>query len=206
MSRFAFIVAVSIAGTIILPGGSLAAQGGTPAAGTQTTASCTDVTPRDAQFFQSLATPAAATPPGNTSASGATPAPFAMPEGEPADDATITELTTLYQQLVDCLNQGDYLRAYALYSDDYLLRNLSQDQIAGMAATPVAAEESQRVSFGGVLDARMLEDGRVGALVTTHSEQAGDLIVFTIVRREGDQLLIDDEQVVEAEIQATPAA
>jgi len=129
-----------------------------------------------------------------------------MPEGEPADDATVTELTTLYQQLVDCLNQGDYLRAYALYSDDYLLRNLSQDQIAGMAATPVPTDESQRVSFGGVLDARMLEDGRVGALVTTRNAQTGDLIIFTIVRREGDQLLIDDEEVVETEMQATPAA
>lgn len=206
MSRFTLLVALSIAGTTILPGGALAAQEATPAAGAQATASCADVTPRDAQFFQSLATPAAATPPGNEPTSGATPTPFAMPEGEPADDATVTELTTLYQQLVDCLNQGDYLRAYALYSDDYLLRNLSQDQIAGMAATPVAAEESQRVSFGGILDARTLEDGRVAALITTHSEQAGDLIVFTIVRREGDQLLIDDEQVVESEIQATPAA
>src|SRR3954467_6289058 len=126
MSRFAFLVALSIAGTTILPGGTLAAQGGTPAAGAQATASCADVTPRDAQFFQSLATPAAATPPGNASASGATPTPFAMPEGEPADDATITGITSLYEQLVDCLNQGDYLRAYALYSDDYLLRNLSQ--------------------------------------------------------------------------------
>jgi hypothetical protein len=130
-----------------------------------------------------------------------------MPEGQPADDATVAEVTALYEQLVDCLNQGDYLRAYALYSDDYLLRNLSQGQIASMAATPVPVQESQRVSFGGILDARRLEDGRVGALITTHSEQAGDLVLFTIVRREGDQLLIDDEQVVETEMQlATPAA
>jgi hypothetical protein len=200
-------LALSIAGPTILPGGTLAAQEGTPTAGAQTSASCADVTPRDEHFFQSLSTPAAATPPGTPSDAGAAPTPFAMPEGEAADDATVAALTALYEQLIDCLNQGEYLRVYALYSDDYLLRNLSPEAIAGLAATPEPVEESTRVGFGGILDARVLEDGRVAALITTQSAQSGDLLLFTIVRREGDRLLIDDEQVVEAEVPAaTPAA
>ena len=52
-----------------------------------------------------------------------------MPEGDVVDEETSAAVTALYQQLIACLNEGDFLRAYALYTDDYLVRNLSEEAI-----------------------------------------------------------------------------
>jgi hypothetical protein len=191
---------------------AVAAQEGTPAA---ETVSCTAVEPRDAAFFDALAaTPAADSEQGTPTAEGsaATPGPFTMPEGEAGDEAVVAEVTALYQQLIACLNAGDYLRAYALYSDEYLIRNLREETIAALEATPVPTEASQQSEFGSVLDARLLEDGRIAALVTTSNPQSGDVVLFAILRRDEDRLLIDEEQVVEMAMAspvsgaATPAA
>lgn len=185
------------------------AQSGTPAAGSGD-ASCASVEPRDASFFEAVAATPAADADQGTPAQG-TPTPFTMPAGEPADEETIAAVTVLYQQLVDCLNAGDYLRAYALYTDDYLLRNLTAEAIGQLEATPVPSEAAMQTSFGSVLDARLLPDGRVAALVTTSNPQSGDIVIFATLRRDGDRLLIDEEQVVEAAAAtpvgaATPAA
>lgn len=203
MRRMALAGLVALIGVAILPIVSAAAQGSTPAAGAG--ASCGEVTPRDAAFFQAVAaTPGAATPQSNAQGAAATPTPFAMPEGAAADDATVAEITQLYQQLIACLNAGDYLRAYALYSDEYLRRNLGQEAIADLAATPIPVEASQQSTFGGVLDARVLGDDRLAALISTRNAQAGELLVFATLRRVDGRLVIDDEQVVEAEITGTP--
>jgi hypothetical protein len=198
-----FVIAVAT-----VPAAPLAAQSGTPATDAQGAASCADVEPRDAEFFRALSgTPAAATAEGaNAQGAAATPTPFAMPEGEPADEAVLAEVTALYEQLIACLNAGEYLRAYALYSDEYLERNLSEEILDTLQATPVPAEESMQSEFGGVLEARLLEDGRVGALVSTSNPQSGEVLVFAILRRDDDRMRIDEEQVVEAEgLPATPA-
>jgi hypothetical protein len=65
--------------------------------------------------------------------------------------------------------------------------------------------------LGGVLDARVLEDDRIGALLTTRNPQSGEVLIFAILSRDGDRLLIDEEQVVEvagpvASPMGTPAA
>ena len=178
-----------------------------PAAGQ--VASCEDVEPRDAAFFEAVAaTPEAGATPGipEQENAGATPTPFAMPEGETADEATVAAVSTLYQQLIACLNAGDYLRAYALYTDDYLVRNLSEEAITRLEATPVPTDEAMRSEFGGLLDARILEDGRIAALVTITNPQTGDVLIHAILREEEGRLRIDDEVVVESEIAATPAS
>jgi hypothetical protein len=108
--------------------------------------------------------------------------------------------------LIACLNVGDFLRAYALYTDDYLLRNLSEEAIARLQATPVPTDESMRSEFGGLLDARLLEDRRVAALVTISNPQSGDVLIHAILREEDGRLRIDDEVVVESEVSATPAS
>jgi hypothetical protein len=189
--------------------GAVAAQNGTPAAGTAMNGSCAQVQPRDAAFFRQLpATPAAQREQTTSQAASpaASPAPFAMPEGTPADDATVAAVGALYQELIDCLNQGDYLRAYALYTDNYLQRNLSAEAIAKLAATPVPTEEAQQSAFGSVLDARQLDDGRVAALVTTANPQTGETVIFSILVRDGETLRIDEEQVVESAVEGSPAA
>jgi hypothetical protein len=178
-----------------------------PAAGES--ASCEAIEPRDAAFFETVAgTPETSTSEGvpDQEMAGATPTPVAMPEGDPADEATVAAVTELYQQLVGCLNAGDFLRAYALYTDDYLVRNLSEEAITRLDATPVPSEASTRSEFGGLLDARMLEDGRVAALVTISNPQTGEVLIQALLREEEGRLRIDDEAVVESEGIATPGS
>ncbi len=169
-------------------------------------ASCADVEPRDAAFFQQVAaTPMAeGQDAAEDSASPvASPSAFTMPEGEAAGEEAVAEVTALYEQLIACLNAGDYLRAYAFYSDEYLQRNLSAEAIASLEATPVPVEESTQTEFGSVLDARMLEDGRIAALVLTSNAQTGDTVLFSILSQGDQGWRIDDEAVVEVEA-ATP--
>lgn len=178
--------------------GPALAQEGTPAA-TAPSASCDDVQPRDVAFFSGLAaTPAAEQ---DRAVSQATPASETAAdmtlEGETADEQTTNEVAMVYTQLVDCLNQGDYLRAYALYTDDYLQRNLSEELISSLHATPVPVEESTQSEFRGVLDARLMEDDQIGALVLVSNPQSGDTVIRSILIRDGDHLRILDEMPVE---------
>jgi hypothetical protein len=196
-----------------LTGNSVSAQAGTPTTDSNV-ASCASIDPRDAAFLRELAATSAADSKQQSTGQGAdaaTPAPFAMPEGQPADSAVIAEVTTLYQHLIVCLNAGDFLRAYALYSDEYLVRNLTAEAINSLGATPVPTQASMQSEFGSVLDARLMEDGRIAVLVTTSNPQSGDLVLFAVLRRDGERLLIDEEEVVEVaaaspEDAATPSS
>jgi hypothetical protein len=192
------------------------AQDATPAGDAQTV-SCEEIEPRDPASFEGMqGTPGADDAAGDEGADPepASPTPFTMPEGEPADEAAIADVAHVYEQLIACLNAGDFLRAYALYTDEYLLRNLSEEALGELAATPSPVEESMQSEFGGVLEAVLLEDSRIAALVTVSNPQTGDIIIQSILTRDGDRLRIEDEAVVEAEstetsdVQAegTPAA
>ena len=183
------------------------AQEGTPDAA----ATCEAIEPRDAEFFANLAQSAEATPADASAGQEeqrpeASPVSAQLPDGEVADDATIAEVTALYETLIDCLNRADYLRAYALYSEEYLLVNLSADALAQLDATPVPVESSTQTAFGGVLDARVLEDGAIAALVTTNNPNTGELLIKSTMTREDDGLRITEEFVVEAATPATPDA
>ena len=205
--RFSLFVMISL---LTLGTGQIAkSQEASPSPPAGQAASCEDVEPRDAAFFEAVAaTPESGATPGipEQENTGATPTPFAMPEGETADEATVAAVSTLYQQLIACLNAGDYLRAYALYTGDYLVRNLSEEAITRLEATPVPTDEAMRSEFGGLLDARILEDGRIAALVTITNPQTGDVLIHAILREEEGRLRIDDEAVVESEVAATPAS
>ena len=199
------IVAVALLG--IGFGQPVFAQEARPATGAAPTSSCEALEPRDAAYFADLAGSSAATPAQDGEAqpaTGATPVSAELTEGELADDATVAEVTGLYETLIDCLNRGDYLRAYALYSDDYLLTNLSEDILGDLEATPTPVDESTQSEFGGVLEARVLDDGRFQALVTTSNPLSGDVIIKSTLTREDEGLRIAEEVVVEAATPATP--
>ena len=185
------------------------AQESTPADGAEPSATCDAVEPRDAQFFAGLADSPEATPADEQQAAdqasgGGTPVTAELPDGEIADDATVAEIAGLYETLIDCLNGGDYLRAYALYTEDYLLRNLSEEALAQLEATPIPVDESTQSEFGGILEARVLDDGSIAALVTTSNPLSGDVIIRSTLVREDNVLRIDEETVVEAATPATP--
>lgn len=135
------------------------------------------VPPRPVAQMQSLvATPAA------------TPAPVVAPPppavGTPADLATAEEIAAVYREAVACLNAGNFARAYALYSDDYVRRILAGAAahtgidpalVAIVIATPSPSPPmtwTAIVAQGGV---ELLPDGRASAVfVTVAVQQSAD--------------------------------
>jgi plastocyanin len=128
-------------------------------------------------------------------------------EGEDADEATIQAVTQTYRELVACLNAGEFLRIYALYTDDYLRRTLSESGIdlEQMQATP-APDRQELTALAGVSDVRQLAGGRVVARVETISIPDGvSSVIQAVLEPVDDRLLIADETVVDATA-ATPTA
>lgn len=152
----------------------------------------------------------------------ATPVDFAPPEGEPADEQTVAEITAAIRNITACHNAGDYLAGMGGLTDDFIIHQVGQslfdeDFVAAMTSEPVPlAEEDQTV----ILDVRsvtVLDDGSVAALFdytspTPHEEGINgvetDLFVFVNV--DGSWLLNAVVENVEGthgpEGIATPAA
>jgi hypothetical protein len=101
------------------------------------------------------------------------PTPFAMPEGQEADEATIAAITAAVREYIACVNAGDYARALALYSDRALRDLLGEafangataQQILDSLGTAQPLPDDQRTLIYGIDDVRVLPDGRVAALV-----------------------------------------
>ncbi|HEX5992106.1 MAG TPA: cupredoxin domain-containing protein, partial [Thermomicrobiales bacterium] len=106
-----------------------------------------------------------------------------------------------------CLNAGEFLRIYALYTDNYLRRTLNDGGIdlQQIQATP-APDRQVMTALVGVSDVRQLAGGRVAARVETTSSPEGTAsVIQAVLEPVEDRLLIADETVVDAAA-ATPAA
>jgi hypothetical protein len=131
-----------------------AASDATPTAYDTDPARCT-VEPRTLENLESIlhaATPAA---------------PTQRPvSGDPIDLGSDTgrAVTATIETLIACLNAGDRLRAYALYTDAYLTTILQPGDLPPVATPqPVDADERTRII---AIDLRALADGRARATVT----------------------------------------
>jgi hypothetical protein len=184
------------------------AQEATPAAGEVVDPSECQVGPRSVESIQQLV----GTPP----AGGveATPEGMVIAEltGEEADEATVEAVTATYRELVACLNAGDFLRIYALYTDDYVFRHFAEraQDLEQLQATPSPNSE-QPTALVGVSNVRVIEDDRVAARVETHDPRLdGNIVIDAILAQVGDRFLIDVETVAEAPTddaaEATPAS
>ena len=128
-------------------------------------------------------------------------------EGEDADEATVQAVTQTYRELVACLNAGEFLRIYALYTDDYLRRTLADSgmDLQQLQATP-APDRQETTALVGVSEVRQLAGGRVTARVETTSSPEGTAsAVQSVLETVEDRFLIADETVVDAAA-ATPQA
>lgn len=102
----------------------------------------------------------------------ATRTPGVVPEGEPADTETTAAVTAVVRELVGCYNAGELLRAYGLYTDQYLRRlfnrqgGFSHDIYDSLATPEPAADTSKHTAILEIKDVRKLDDGTVGATVT----------------------------------------
>lgn len=124
--------------------------------------------------------------------------------GEAADQETIEAVTATYREMVACLNAGEYLRIYALYTDDYVRRNLAEggETLEALYATPVPRGE-QSTALVSVRDVRLVEGDLVAARVETYDPTVGGTIIIdALLVPSGDRYLIDAETVVDAPTEA----
>jgi ketosteroid isomerase-like protein len=139
---------------------------------------------------------------------GATPAhrvvdgtvvyPPDLPAGFPADAATVAAVTAVWREFYACVNAGDFLRQAALVSEDGIRLRYAHADVQGLAlavagdGTPVPAD---RQAFARPLyEVRVLEDGRVGALIDVGDPAAPEYegrnhVIFV---EEGGRWLIDE--------------
>lgn len=113
--------------------------------------------------------------------------PFALPNGEPADDETIAAIEATMRQILDCGATGDFLLVLAGFSPEvvgelFLGAGAPEEDIADpvgelvdalTAGDPTPEAEDERSVLVGVREVTDLGDGRVGALVDTGD--AGEL-------------------------------
>ena len=192
MKRLAVVVFALVA---LLLGPSLArAQEATPSPegifGFPDPAECTVAARTAAELEAIVATPAAATP-------EATPSELAeMPEGVPADAATVAEVLSTLREAVACINTGDDLKIIQFYSDDLIRRLLGNAPLGQLEqeGTPVPLTEEQMTELIAISGMVMLPDGRVAVVVTgddhTNPAPATDTIFYFV--KVGDRWLIDD--------------
>lgn len=126
----------------------------------------------------------------------ASPAPFVAPEGEPADAASAAGVTATAEELFACYKANEFLRIFALFTDDYLLRaiaaeGMTEEGLGFLAADLDARPEDERESVS-VRDIRVLTDGRIGAYLIVQNPAAAAAADYTFFVLEGDRFLIDD--------------
>jgi plastocyanin len=196
------LAALTVLSMLLFAHPAVIAQDATPAAGEVIDPAECQVEPRSTEELQQLVGTASE---GTEATPGAAQA--GSMEGEDADEATVQAVTQTYRELVACLNGGQFLRVYALYTDDYLRRTLADGGIdlEQFEATP-APDQRETTALVGVSDVRQLAGGQVTARVeTTSSPEGVATVIQSVLEPVGDRLLIADEAVVDAAA-ATPEA
>lgn len=196
------LAALTVLSMVLFAHPAVTAQDATPAAGEVIDPAECQVEPRTVEELEQLI---------GTAGEGEEATPEAAQagsmEGEDADEATVQAVTQTYRELVACLNAGEFLRVYALYTDDYLRRTLADSgmDLAQLQATP-APDQRETTALVGVSEVRQLAGGQITARVETSSSPEGVATVIQgVLEQVEDRLLIADETVVDATA-ATPQA
>jgi hypothetical protein len=115
----------------------------------------------------------------------------ALPDGsDDVDEATRAATTAVVEELIACVNQGDLLRAFALYDDAYLRRLIDPEglmsesiavELGKTFATPEARDATKATVLERVILIRRLDDGSVAVVFETRGG----------VDRDQDELQID---------------
>jgi hypothetical protein len=121
------------------------------------------------------------------------PAPYTDQVGTPADQATIDSVTATIMEFGACVNAGKFLNNANLYTEagfaeDYTYAGGDFLDFIASGTRPASLEEAYVVF--SVADVLVLQDGRVGAIVTFGLDaiHGSDYLIFTKV---GDRYLID---------------
>jgi hypothetical protein len=123
----------------------------------------------------------------------ATTGGLTIPEGTPADLELGAAMEATVRTWLACQNAGEQLRAWALFSDGYLVRLLSRHggtPDASLATPAPPAEDA--ATLLEVRDERILPDGRSGATVTiAYPSVPMPKTFFFTFTGSADNLLID---------------
>ena len=132
-----------------------------------------------------------------------------LPAGSPASPESVNAVVALEQEFAACLNQQDWPRVMALLTGSgmrTLLEGSDRSAAELMRSTPVPLSQDEAewgmsgmMQIAEVRDVRVLDDGRLGAIVVwddPESPGAWAETLFHTYERVGDRLLLDEEIVV----------
>jgi hypothetical protein len=126
--------------------------------------------------------------------------------GVPAGSQTIAAVTVVIREVIAAFNAGLTMRAFVNFTDDHFRRSgpLPEEEIAMLRAPahPLPAEDQE--TFLAIRDVRLLEDGRVSAILSTLLPAIGETKKLLIFARQGDRWQID--AVIEAAQPPAPVA
>lgn len=102
-----------------------------------------------------------------------------LPQGEPASQELTDIVVAIEREFAACLNDEDALRAAAMLTDEAAAQllediNADQNQPAGVA-TPDPVLNEVDVTLVAIRDVRVLDDGRLGAVVVWVLERSSDM-------------------------------
>lgn len=106
-----------------------------------------------------------------------------LPTGQPVDEVTRSDVTRVVQALITCVNQGDFLRSFYFFEDEYLRRIIDPDGLMGSDvavelgktfATPAAVNEDDLSVLVEVLSVERLDDGTVVIVFRTRGGAGRD--------------------------------
>jgi hypothetical protein len=111
-----------------------------------------------------------------------------LPQGQPADEATIAVIEAVERQRVACWNANDWRRLFAYYTDEFVRATLAEygpdadEEIAAdFLASPQPWDRRDWLPVR-VRDVRLLRDGRAAAIVDTCEEVLFHVYEFVGVR------------------------
>lgn len=96
-----------------------------------------------------------------------------LPQGEPASQEMTDIVVAIERKLAACINDGDVLRTAALLTDEAAAQFLMDFDFANLDATPDSSSNGALITLVAASDIRVLEDGRLGAVVIWAIEGPG---------------------------------
>ena len=138
------------------------------------------------------------TPAAGDAVAPASPTPFVRPQGEPADAATTEAVVATVHQLFACANAADFLRIFALFTDEYLRvflagTPINEDVLAYFAASPVPLPDEERRIIVRIEEVEILPDGRAGVVVVLDepADPRTEEPDYVFLERVGDRWLVN---------------
>ncbi len=212
------LVGLGLAVVLIGPAIGVAAQGASPSTDVPEAIDCTV----DPVEISALLSAAGGADPNSPLFSTQPVEEATLPDGPAVTDEELEGITDTVRQLVACANAFDPLRILALISDQYTgqlanaaLAAQEQPELAEqlLLRFPVplgAVSGGEPVAMVPIRDARLLPDGRIGAILeSTIATATGDdvMALFYVAFVEGDERwLLDEVLPVVGEALGTPAA